>query len=301
MRKSIELHKRAQRQESEINQRRAGLHRAIVVTFVFMLVTIDGLGVGYMLITSNNQIAEQQAAMVQQKIALQHAIAARISHAETLEAITRSQPQDTMADQSKTNQSLGSSIAHCDVTNPTSLSVIVNKKHCINPVTWEPSDLTEVAGVQMRAIAAEHMVRMMQAAEAAGVPFVLTSGYRSYNDQEATYAQWVASSGSTAAADNDAARPGFSEHQTGLAADIKVGRCALGCVATTPAYDWLQAHAAEYGFIQRYQAGLTPLTGYSAEPWHWRYIGTNLAAMLKKDRIVTLEAFFSVSGGDYAN
>lgn len=298
MRKSVELRKQTGLRMSADSRRQTVLRRRILAVVIITLILLDALFISYMRVTGANKVATQQAAIVQQKLALQRTLAARITTARAREASARNLP----ASASQANQQpSASSTANCDVTNPMSLTVIVNKKHCIDPVTWVPPDLTQVDGFPMRAVAAAHMASMQSAAAAAGVPFDLTSGYRSYTDQVAAYNQWVTSAGSTMAADNDAARPGFSEHQTGLAADIKVGRCALVCVSSTPTYTWLQAHAAEYGFIQRYQAGLTPITGYSTEPWHWRYIGSGLATMLKKDDIVTLEAYFGVTGGDYAN
>jgi D-alanyl-D-alanine carboxypeptidase len=190
----------------------------------------------------------------------------------------------------------------CDVTSPTSLRVVVNKKHCFNPVNWEPSDLVEVNGYYLRAEAASHMVSMMDAASTAGVPFMISSAYRSYNDQVSTYATWVSVNGSVAAADAVSARPGYSEHQTGLAADLKVNNsCVLECVGTRAQYTWLVAHAAEYGFVQRYPEGLTSITGYDTESWHWRYVGVTVAKDMKARGIQTLEAYFGVSGGNYAN
>lgn len=88
---------------------------------------------------------------------------------------------------------------HCDVARPDSVTVVVNKQHCFNPVAWAPSDLTGIDGFLMRAIAASHMSEMMQATNAAGVGFGLTSTYRSYANQQTTYANWVSVNGSQAA------------------------------------------------------------------------------------------------------
>jgi len=189
--------------------------------------------------------------------------------------------------------------AVCDVTKPTSITVVVNKKHCFNPSTWAPSDLTAVAGFNMRAEAANHMQAMMDAASAAGQGFMISSAYRSYYDQVATYNYWVSVNGSQAEADKVSARPGYSDHQTGLTADLKVGSCALDCFGTTTQYQWLAAHGAEYGFIRRYPVGLTSITGYEPESWHWRYVGVTVAQDMKSKGIETLEQYFGVTGGDY--
>lgn len=139
----------------------------------------------------------------------------------------------------------------------------------------------------------------MQAAANAGVGFSLSSAYRSYDNQVVTYNNWVNVNGSVAAADTVSARPGFSEHQTGLAADLKTGNCVLDCFGGTGSYTWLQQHAAEYGFIERYPSGLTAITGYAPEAWHWRYIGASAATDMKTKGIQTLETYFNISGGDY--
>ncbi|MEO5949366.1 MAG: M15 family metallopeptidase [Candidatus Saccharimonas sp.] len=189
--------------------------------------------------------------------------------------------------------------ATCDITNPNLITVVVNKKHCFSPATWAPSDLTTVAGFTMRAEAASNMRAMMDTASTAGQGFMISSAYRSYEDQVATFNYWVGTKGSQAEADEIAARPGYSEHQTGLAADFKVNGCALECFGTSSQYQWLAIHASEYGFIRRYPDGLTSITGYEPEAWHWRYVGVTVAQDMKAKGIVTLEAYYRITGGDY--
>lgn len=190
--------------------------------------------------------------------------------------------------------------AKCDVTNPNNLTVVVNKKHCFSPIDWQPSDLSSLDGYLLRAEAATHLTSMMNDAAAAGLSFSLSSSYRSYANQAVTYNNWVAVNGSTQAADTVSARPGYSEHQTGLAVDLKSGTCVLGCFSGTNQYQWLRTNAANYGFIERYPAGLTSITGYSPEAWHWRYVGIATATDMKAKGIETLEQYLGVTGGDYA-
>lgn len=99
------------------------------------------------------------------------------------------------------------------------------------------------------------------------------------------------------------ARPGHSEHQTGLAVDLVTPAspdCDFEvCFAETPGGQWLAANAWRYGFIIRYQSG-SDITGYSPEPWHLRYVGKSLAAELRRTGVATLEEFFGIPGGDYA-
>lgn len=191
--------------------------------------------------------------------------------------------------------------------NPGSIDVIVNKKYCMQPVTYVPTDLVSVidsngTSFSLSAKAAPSFRAMSDAATAANESFYLTSSYRSYSDQVSTYAYWVNTSGKDGA-DTYSARPGYSEHQTGLAFDVAAtvdGRnYVLSDFDRTSQYAWLQAHAAEYGFIQRYYAGQESVTGYEAEEWHYRFVGVAVAQDMQAKGIKTLEAYWGVSGGDY--
>ena len=199
------------------------------------------------------------------------------------------------------------------LTDPTSIWVIVNKQHPLNPKDYAPSDLVvpnvplRVPGnesMEVRQVTATALEAMFAAAKTQGINLMLSSGYRSYVYQVNLYNGYVQSQGQ-AAADTESARPGYSEHQTGLAADLEpVSRnCEVEqCFAATPEGEWLVANAYKYGFIIRYTADKVPVTGYEYEPWHVRYVGTALSNEMHKDGIETLEEFFGVSGGQsYAN
>ena len=126
----------------------------------------------------------------------------------------------------------------------------------------------------------EAMERMFAAAEADGVNgFVITSGYRDYARQAEIYAE---------SEPGKAQQPGASEHQTGLAFDVTAEN--NGGFETTVQYAWLSAHAHEYGFIQRYPANKAEETGISYEPWHYRYVGEDVARRIRESGD-TLEAF----------
>ena len=114
---------------------------------------------------------------------------------------------------------------------------------------------------------------MVAAAKADGISLWIVSGYRSYQTQQAVYNNYVANNGQ-AQADTYSARPGHSEHQTGLAFDINQISYSFG---ETPAGKWVAEHAAEYGFIIRYPQEKQEITGYVYEPWHLRYLGTETA------------------------
>lgn len=207
---------------------------------------------------------------------------------------------DSAADGTSDPSSVNSSVCNRSSSHndPTKIDVVVNKKHCMQPVNYAPPDLVESHGAELSAKAITAFNDMFNAAAAAGQGFYVTSSYRSYNDQVATYNYWVSTSGKSGA-DTYSARPGYSEHQTGLAMDVAANGCVLDCFGSTTQYQWLQAHAADYGFIQRYYVGYESITGYKAEEWHYRYVGTTVAKDMKAKGIKTLEQYWNIPGGDY--
>lgn len=210
-----------------------------------------------------------------------------------------------VAEQARTANGLTAGLidaSKCNVssvrTDPSQVDVMVNKKHCIQPLTFAPSDLVTSNGATLSAKAINAYNQLFAAAAAAGQPFYVTSSYRSYNDQVNTYNYWVGVSGQ-AGADTYSARPGYSEHQTGLVFDVAANGCALDCFGSTSQYQWLQRHAANYGFIQRYYAGSESITGYKAEEWHYRYVGVDVAKDMKAKGVKTLEQYWNMPGGLY--
>lgn len=188
---------------------------------------------------------------------------------------------------------------------------VVNKKRPL-PTGYVPPDLT-VPDVRLRlAPTAEQMqisglivpalTEMFKAAEQDGIQLVFGSGYRSEALQRQFYNSYVAQDGQEAA-DRYSARPGTSEHQTGLTFDATAadGSCHLEiCFAQTAEGKWLLANAHTYGFIVRYPEGKEDITGYQYEPWHLRYVGRELAAELRRTGIQTLEEFFGLpAAGSY--
>ncbi|HVS58880.1 MAG TPA: D-alanyl-D-alanine carboxypeptidase family protein [Candidatus Saccharimonadales bacterium] len=191
------------------------------------------------------------------------------------------------------------------LTDPNSIWVIVNKKNPLKPKTYVPNDLifptvpTRVPGnvsMQMRKVAGTALETMFAGAKKDGINLMLSSGYRPYTFQQVLYNNYVASSG-VAAADTFSARPGYSEHQTGLAADIEPlsEKCDVDqCFANLPEGKWLAANAYKYGFVIRYPKGKDSVTGYEYEPWHVRYVGVEAATEMQKEDVVTLETFFGL-------
>ena len=188
-----------------------------------------------------------------------------------------------------------------DLDNPGSFTVVVNKHRPLNPLDFEAGDMVvpgvvgNTNGRLMRAEAASALERMGTDASAAGIYLTILSGYRSYATQEQTYNNFVARDGEERA-NQYSAKPGHSEHQTGLAVDLDdASGCALyTCFADTAAGQWLAANAWQYGFVLRYPDGYIDTTGYEFEPWHYRYVGTEVATAMHNSGTPTLEQFFGL-------
>ena len=188
------------------------------------------------------------------------------------------------------------------IDDPTSIWVIVNKRRPLIAASCVPPDLVDVPVAHtwsplLRQEAPKALVSLFNAADAeAGLALASNSAYRGCNAQVRVYNQDVASNGQTFA-DTSTARPGFSEHQTGLAIDIGAasGRCSLNtCFADTAEGQWLAANAWHFGFLLRYPADKVEITGFAFEPWHYRYIGVDLAAEMYNMGVTTLEEFFGL-------
>ena len=177
--------------------------------------------------------------------------------------------------------------------DPMSIWVVVNKLRPMNPQDFEPGDLVFVDVEQtneayMRQEASDAIIAMFDAARNEADLFLASnSAFRSYASQENIY-------------DGDdtlTARPGFSEHQTGLTMDIGAssGECSIeACFGELPEGIWLRDNAYRFGFILRYPADKTAVTGYEYEPWHFRYVGVPLATEMRERGITTLEEFFGL-------
>ena len=141
------------------------------------------------------------------------------------------------------------------------------------------------------------LMKLIKAMQEAGFPISdHYSGFRSYENQVKLYQDYVSKDGK-AEADRYSARPGYSEHQTGLAFDI-IG--TNGDLVTEPkAAQWLLDHAADYGFVVRYLKGKEKETGYMAEEWHLRYVGQEAKEIAASG--LSLEEYYGFEGGDYVD
>lgn len=193
------------------------------------------------------------------------------------------------------------------IDDPMSIWVVLNKHRPLDPIDFEPSDLTYPEGVTnsnaqpLRAEASDAVEQLVAAAEADGVYVGMTSAYRSYYLQETLYNNYVARDGEELAI-RYSARPGHSEHQTGLTVDFDdFTGCGLDhCFESTPAGIWLQDNAADFGFVMRYPDGFEHITGFIYEPWHYRYVGKELAGAMQSSGVKTLEEWFGLGAApDY--
>lgn len=171
--------------------------------------------------------------------------------------------------------------------HPESRHVLVNKLTPLQPVDFEPGDLQQLDlpshfdDEYLRPEPAAALEELFAAAEEDGHQLGVTSAYRSFNDQLDIYDRSYVEQGSDAT-DAYSARPGYSEHQTGLAVDILTAEDGPedleGSFGDTPEGIWVADHAHEFGFIIRYPEDADEITGYSYEPWHLRYVGLRTAA-----------------------
>ncbi|NLP44578.1 MAG: M15 family metallopeptidase [Peptococcaceae bacterium] len=185
-----------------------------------------------------------------------------------------------------------------------SVAVLVNKQNSL-PADYVPSDLVyvdipftfseKVEKRMMRKEAAEKLEELFVAAKEENVVLYGVSGYRSYQTQKSLFAYFVQRDGSEEKANQISARPGESEHQTGLAMDVSCQSVNFGLnenFGDTAEYAWLKDNAHHFGYIVRYQKGKEHITGYSYEPWHLRYVGVELATALYEQDLTYEEYLF---------
>ncbi|MGO1544438.1 MAG: D-alanyl-D-alanine carboxypeptidase family protein [Gulosibacter sp.] len=201
-----------------------------------------------------------------------------------------------------------------DISTASSVTVLLNKRTPLDPADYAPEPLVymsdigidSINGHALREDAALGIQELFAAAAEAGHVLDMTSGYRDYDLQTQLYDGYVSERGQETA-DETSARPGYSEHQTGLAADISAPGsdpyCILQeCFGETEAGQWLAENSWQYGFILRYEEGETAITGYSYEPWHFRFIGVDAATEYHESGATTYEEFLGVDPApDYGN
>lgn len=193
------------------------------------------------------------------------------------------QRKATKEESEESNRSLTYTYGYCYYVDGI---MIVNKKHGLSS-SYAPGE-DPVAGAAVR-----NLISVMRSGGYSISTYY--SGYRTYSYQANLYNYYVQMDGQ-AAADTYSARPGFSEHQTGLAFDLCDKNGQL--VESTREVNWIAQNAHRYGFIVRYKAGKESITGYMAEPWHLRYLGVDMATKVYNSGL-TLEEYLGVSYGNY--
>ena len=169
--------------------------------------------------------------------------------------------------------------------------ILANSTHSISD--YEPPELGDIEDAELDSRIMEPMMSFIGAARDQGLSVILASGYRSYETQTWLFENKVAQyDGDEETAATIVARPGTSEHQTGLAADItdQYYEMKTQDLENTELYKWMSAHCQEYGFIVRFPKGKEDITGIIYEPWHFRYVGVEAASYIMEHDL-TLEEF----------
>ena len=167
--------------------------------------------------------------------------------------------------------------------------MLVNTANNIGEYT---PDVTELEGQNLDSRIIEPMKDFVAAARAEGLSVYLSSGYRDYATQLYLYNRKVSQVGDPEYAATIVAKPGTSEHQTGLACDItdQYYDPKTQDLENTELFQWMSQHCQEYGFIVRYPKGSEDITGIMYEPWHFRYVGVEAATYIMEHGL-TLEEF----------
>lgn len=186
---------------------------------------------------------------------------------------------------------------HTSETNlDDNLLMLVNKYNHLSD-NYTPDDLEDVSNWyaygtnQIREEVYDHFLDMFYDAKEEGLTLIITSGYRDYDVQKELYEEYQEIYGDEEA-DRVAARPGYSEHQTGLALDIVTYDVIMEEFEQTEEFAWMQKNAYKYGFILRYPKGKEAITGYDYESWHYRYVGVEVAKEIH-DLDITFDEYYT--------
>lgn len=180
------------------------------------------------------------------------------------------------------------------IQNPDDYLVLVNKKREL-PSDYIPNDLELISlryansDKYLRHDARIAFEKLSQNAYELGYIIIATSTYRSYDYQKKLYDNYVKEKGEEYA-NNCCAKPGHSEHQTGLAVDVEGSNHDYDNFEQTTEFPWMKENAYKYGFILRYPTGKEDITGFKYEPWHYRYVGIEVATYLHEHNL-TLDEY----------
>jgi D-alanyl-D-alanine carboxypeptidase len=184
-------------------------------------------------------------------------------------------------------------------------TAVVDPGHRL-PQDFEPPDLVDIGvagfestGDTVRQGVVSDLAALRQGAEANGTPFIVVSAYRSYEYQQRLFDNQVEELGRDAA-EAATAVPGHSEHQLGTTIDVldPAATELTPDFASTPAGQWITAHAHEYGFVMSYPNEASDQTCYDFEPWHLRYVGRDIAQQIHESGLTPREWMLSQTDPD---
>lgn len=182
-----------------------------------------------------------------------------------------------------------------EVKNPNDILVLVNKNNKLKS-DFIPNNLIKLdlkysnQEKYLKKEAALAFYKLSSDALKLQYKIIAVSGYRSYTYQEKLFDYYVNSKGMDYAL-SCSAKAGHSEHQTGLAVDVEGSNLDYDLFAESKEFDWMINNAYKYGFILRYPKGKENITGFKYEPWHYRYVGRDVAKIIYENNI-TLEEYF---------
>ena len=182
-----------------------------------------------------------------------------------------------------------------DIKNPDSLMVLVNKLNRLQS-NYVPHDLEQISlnyatnNKFLRKEAKENFEKLSSDAKKIGYSIIAVSAYRDYDYQENLFNNYVKEKGETYAL-KCSAKAGHSEHQTGLSVDVMGSNNDYDQFEKSKEFDWMKNNSYKYGFILRYPKGKEYITGFKYEPWHYRYVGKDIASIIYTEGI-TLEEYY---------
>ena len=209
---------------------------------------------------------------------------------------------DYLKYQEETGLSLKESIIHVNIglnhpfyentkeTKDKGILTLVNKYNYVSR-DFVPNNLIEINGLKINKEAYEYYLKMKNDMNKDGLNIRIISAYRTYEYQDNLYNNYLKYE-TKSLVDTYSARPGYSEHHTGLAIDIDNNKINYNKFYLTEEFLWMQKNAYKYGFILRYPKDKENITGYKYEPWHYRYVGIEIATYIKKHNSTYEEYYY---------
>ncbi len=182
------------------------------------------------------------------------------------------------------------------IKNPDNLLVLVNKNNCLSK-NYIPNDLVVLEtnyskeNKIVRKLVKDNIISLIDDASDLGYYLNVTSGYRNFDYQNSLF-EYYSNEYSLNYALNSSAKPGHSEHQTGLAIDIEGSNFDYDDFENAKEFNWMINNCHKYGFILRYPLGKEHITGFKYEPWHYRYVGIDVATYIMENNITLEEYYF---------